>query len=427
MLKEYIQKRLESSVVKYFKKHPEVKLVAVSGSVGKTSTKVAIATVLSEKFRVRLHEGNHNNFLSAPLAILGVEYPENIKSLKQWLAVFRAIKQRINSPTDVDVVVQELGSDRIGEIAHFSTYLKPDIGVVASVAPEHMEFFLNLDNVAREELGVANFSKHAIINKDDIDGKFAVYMTNNNMNTYGTSATAEYNFVAANYTIKNGYVGLFNAPELPDPMPVTINVMGEHMLRPAIAAAAVGAELGMNPSELVRGMAKVRPIPGRMNKLRGAENSTIIDDTYNSSPSAAVSALREIYKISAPQRIVVFGDMNELGATSAEEHKKLGELCDPNSLAWVVTVGPQSMQFLAPAARIRGCQVRSFDNAITAGAFVHAVLEKGSVVLFKGSEGGVYLEEAVKLILHSSEDEKQLVRQSDIWKSRKRKFFSRFS
>src|SRR6476620_10946916 len=133
MFKSFIQKRLEKSVRRYFAKHPEVKLVAVAGSVGKTSTKTAIATVLSKKFRVRMLEGNHNTHMSAPLSILGIDYPENIRSVGQWLRVFSAIRKRINEPTDVDVIVQELGADAIGDIPHFGTYLKPDIGVITAV------------------------------------------------------------------------------------------------------------------------------------------------------------------------------------------------------------------------------------------------------------------------------------------------------
>ena len=204
MFKSFIQAKLERAVKKYFKKHPEVKLVAVTGSVGKTSTKVAIGTVLNEKFRVRLHEGNHNSELSAPLAILGVEFPDDIRSLGQWLAVFKAVNTRIKQPTDVDVIVQELGTDAIGQIPHFGTYLTPDISVVTSVAPEHMEFFKTLDAVAAEELAAANFSKWALINRDDIPGVYAADITNPNLNTYGTTDAAEYRFDSSDYTFEIG-------------------------------------------------------------------------------------------------------------------------------------------------------------------------------------------------------------------------------
>jgi len=427
MFKTYIQKRLEEYVRQYFIRHPEVKLVVVTGSVGKTSTKVAIATVLSEHFRVRLHESNHNTQMSTPLAILGIEYPKNIKNVFEWLAVFRAAKNRIEAPTDVDVIVQELGSDRIGEVPYFGSYLKPDIAVITAVAAEHMEFFKTIEAVAQEELSVANYSKTALINKDDIDGQFAKYLNNASINTYGTSGSAEYHFISKDYNVKDGHVGMFFAPEFPDPMPATIRVLGEHTLRPAIAAAAVGVKLGMDTTQLVRGLDKLHSLPGRMNKLQGFNKTIIIDDSYNSSPLAAKSSLRTLYQMNVTHRIAVLGDMNELGETSAVEHEELGKLCDPNQLAWVVTVGEQSEKYLAPAAKSRGCQVKSFHDALSAGAFVRKIVDEGDAILFKGSQGGIYLEEAVKMLLLDAADEAQLVRQSPKWMLIKNKFFSKFS
>ncbi|NCQ53926.1 hypothetical protein GW791_00510, partial [Candidatus Saccharibacteria bacterium] len=132
----------------------------------------------------------------------------------------------------------------------------------------------------------------------------------------------------------------------------------------------------------------------------------------------------ELYKLSVPQRIAVLGSMNELGQTSQVEHEALGKLCDPNGLAWVITVGDEAEKYLAPAARARGCQVKSFKNAVQAGAFVRGVMEEGAAILFKGSQGGIYLEEAVKVVLHSTSDETKLVRQSIDWMVTKTAFFS---
>jgi UDP-N-acetylmuramyl pentapeptide synthase len=320
-----------------------------------------------------------------------------------------------------------LGSDRIGEIPHYGTYLNPDIAVITAVAAEHMEFFQTIDKVAEEELGVANYSKQAIINKDDIDGKFAKYLNNKNFNTYGTSASAEYHFISENYTDKKGFTGKFYAPEFSDPIDVNLNVVGEHIQRPAIAAGAVAVKLGMESPQIASGLSKVHSIPGRMNKLRGINNTVIIDDSYNSSPLATQSALRTLYQLPASERIAVLGDMNELGSTSAAEHEELGRMCDPNQLAWVVTVGAESEKYLAPAAKSRGCQVKSFKDSLSAGAFVNSVIQPGAVVLFKGSQGGIFLEEAVKIVLHSAEDESQLVRQSREWLEKKKKFFSSLS
>lgn len=427
MFKAIIQSKLEKSVKKYFRTHPEVKLVVVVGSVGKTSTKVAIGTVLAEKFRVRLHEGNHNSELSAPLAMLGVEFPDSLRNLGQWLTVFKAVKQRIKQPADVDVIVQELGTDGIGQIPHFGKYLTPDIAVVTSVSPEHMEFFRTLDAVAAEELSAANYSKFALINRDDIAGVYAADITNPNLNTYGTTDAAEYRFDSSDYTFEDGFSGVFIAPEYSVAVPTTLGLVGEHSTRSAVAAGAVGAKLGMTPEEVARGMSKIRAVKGRMNVLRGMNDSIIIDDSYNSSPLAVASALRALYQLNVPQRIAVLGSMNELGDTSEAEHIAAGKLCDPVELAHVITVGEEAEKFLAPAARANGCHVVSFKSALEAGAYAHKFVEPGGAVLFKGSQGGIYLEEGVKVLLHSTEDEEKLVRQSASWLKKKRDFFSNIS
>jgi UDP-N-acetylmuramoyl-tripeptide--D-alanyl-D-alanine ligase len=427
MFKKFIQSRLERAVKKYFIKHPEVRLIAVVGSVGKTSTKIAIGTVLSQSFRVRLHEGNHNSELSAPLAILGIDYPENIKKIGQWHAVFKAIRKRIKQPSDVDVIVQELGTDRMGQIPHFGTYLRPDITVVTAVSAEHMEFFKTLDAVAAEELAAANFSKMAIINRDDIPGEYAGLIHNANITTYGTNDLAEYRFVTDDYTFEDGFSGLFYSPEYPQPAAATINLMGDHSIRAAVAAGAVACKLGMPIEAIVAGMNVIQAVPGRMNVLRGMNDSIIIDDTYNSSPLAVESALRALYQLKVPQKIVVLGSMNELGDTSAAEHEALAQWCDPLQLSHVVTVGEDAAKYLAPAARTHGCHTVSFQSPIDAGAYVHKYLEKGSAVLFKGSQGGIFLEEAIKVVLHTTEDGKKLVRQSPAWMAKKQKFLDSLS
>ena len=423
MFKKFIQSKLERSVQKYFKKHPEVKLVVVAGSVGKTSTKIAIGTVLAQKFRVRLHEGNHNSELSAPLAMLGVEFPDNIRNLGQWLSVFAAVKKRIKQPTDVDVIVQELGTDAIGQIPHFGTYLKPDIAVITSVAAEHMEFFKTLDAVAAEELAAANFSQHALINRDTIDGVYAADITNPNINTYGNTDVAEYRFITDDYTFEDGFTGEFIAPEWAQSTTATLHLVGEHSIHSAVAAGAVGVKLGMNPDELSKGLENIRAVKGRMNLLRGLRETVIIDDTYNSSPLAAASAIRALYQMNVPQRIAVLGSMNELGETSAAEHEALGKLLDPVELAHVIVVGEDAAKYLAPAAKANGCHVVIAKNAIEAGTVAHQYLEANGAILFKGSQGGIYLEEAVKVVLHATDEQDQLVRQSASWLKKKQKFF----
>lgn len=428
MFKRFVLKQLQNYVRRYFAKHPEVKLVAVVGSVGKTSTKRALADILSRRYRVRMHEGNHNSEFSVPLAVLGVDYPRSVHNPFAWLAVFRAARLRIKQPTDVDVVIQELGTDHPGDILKFGTYLVPDIALVTAVTPEHMEFFGTIDAVAQEELSISQFSRFVLINRDDIEERFATFENNPNFSTYGTTSAAEYHIEQQSFTVEAGYKGSVYAPEFPQIFEVQVRVFGEHSLRPIIGAIAAAAKLGLTPIEIANGVALVSPVPGRMNLLRGIDGTTIIDDTYNSSPAAATAALQTLYSLdseSVSQRIAVFGDMRELGAASQAEHEKLGALCDPNMLAWVVLVGPECEKYLAPVARQRGCQVHVAPNAIAAGEFVRSVTEEGAMILVKGSQNTIYLEECVKILCDMTEDA-ELVRQSEAWMKIKNDYFSRY-
>jgi UDP-N-acetylmuramoyl-tripeptide--D-alanyl-D-alanine ligase len=423
--KKRVQKKLEKAVISYFTAHPEVKLIVVTGSVGKTSTKTALATVLSRRYRVHMHEGNHNTELSVPLAILNVPFPENVRSFSQWRQAIKAARARTLMPTDVDIIIQELGADQPGDIASFGRYLQPYAAIVTAVTPEHMEFFKTIDAVAFEELQAANFSQLALINRDDIDGRYAEYLTNSNLDTYGTTNAAEYHFEEQEFMVDDGHKGKVTGPEIPDGIEVTINVLGEHNLRPAIAAAAMGIKFGLPPEDIKAGIEMIRPVPGRMNPISGLNGSMIIDDTYNSSPAAAVSAVQTFYSIDAPQRIAIMGSMNELGDSSAAEHEKVGKLFNPDMVDWVITVGDEAGKYLAPAAQSNGCQVKSFMNSVQAGTFAHSVLQQGGLVLAKGSQNGGYVEESVKILLHNQADSSKLVRQSPAWMATKEAYFER--
>ena len=427
MFKQFVQKRLEKYVQEYFKAHPEVKLVAVAGSVGKTSTKTAIATVLSRQLRVRMDSSNHNTHMSAPLGMLGIDYPESVHNIVAWLAVFSAARKRIKEAADVDVVVQELGTDHPGEIAHFGTYLKPDIGIVTAITPEHMEFFKMLDAVAEEEMTLANMSKLAIINRDDIDSKYAQDLTNANILTYGSTSAAEYHIEIDDFELAHGFAGKLIGPEQKAPLSANVRVLGEHSLRPVTAAFAVASKLGLDDQNIIDGIEDITPVKGRMNVLRGVKNTVLIDDTYNSSPASVAAALQALYKMETAQRIAMLGSMNELGDVSQSAHEELGNLCDPSHLSWVITVGEDAEKYTAPVAKARGCQVKSFKSSIDAGTFVKSVLEPNAVVLAKGSQGDIYLEEAVKILLHETHEDHELVRQSANWQKIKQDFFSKIS
>jgi UDP-N-acetylmuramoyl-tripeptide--D-alanyl-D-alanine ligase len=160
-----------------------------------------------------------------------------------------------------------------------------------------------------------------------------------------------------------------------------------------------------------------------MRRLVGINNSTIIDDTYNASPEAVSAALKTLYRLDAPQKIAVLGNMNELGKFSAEAHRQIGEQCDPKQLDLVVTIGPDANKYLAPAAEKKGCKVGTFSDPYQAGEFVKLQIKPGALVLVKGSQNKVFAEEAVKTLLADPVDASKLVRQSRYWMKIKAKNF----
>lgn len=424
MLKNFVLKMLEGQTKRFLKKH-KPKLVAITGSIGKTSTKLYAATVLSQRLRVMTHYGNHNTHFSVPLAIFDIHYPKNIRNPFVWFGVWLKMEAKIHKQFDYDVILLELGTDHPGEIPHFATYLKPDIAVITSVTEEHMEFFKTMDAVAKEELAIANFSDLTLINRDDIDAVYAKYVTSTNIDTYGDSGVAEYHYLIEDFEPGVGFKGKFISPEAGE-LPVKLKLIGEHSIKAAVAAGALGLKLGLTPQEVVRGMEEIMPVSGRMQLLRGLKDTTIIDDTYNSNPKAALAALQTLYLFPGKQKIAILGSMNELGDFSKQAHEQVGAACDPTLLDWIVTVGDEAERYLAPAAGSKGCQVRSFKSPYEAGGFVHSVMHPGAVILAKGSQNGVFTEESVKTLLHNTEEEAQLVRQEPEWMAVKYKQFNKF-
>jgi UDP-N-acetylmuramoyl-tripeptide--D-alanyl-D-alanine ligase len=425
MLKKHIQKVLEKYTKKYLQKF-QPKLVLVTGSVGKTTTKLAIAAVLNEKYRVRVHPGNHNTHLSVPLAILGIDYPDDIRSWREWWRVRKAAKKRLKQKEkDCDVIVQELGADAPGDVIQFARYLYADVAVVTAVSPEHMEYFKTMDMVAQEELAVSQFSRVTAINHDDVDKQYAQYMRTPSFVTYGLDATAEYRLEISDESIE-GISGTFISSQFGQ-VPVQLQLVSESGAKAAVAAAFVGTQFDMTLSEIASGLTKITAAPGRMNLLKGLKGSTIIDDTYNASPLAVEAALKTLYRLQAPQKVVILGDMNELGETSAAEHEKVGHLINPESVHYLVTIGPQTKKYTVPIALQNGVSSKAFDDPLSAGAFVHSIIEKNALVLAKGSQNGIFAEEAIKIILHDEvNDSWKLVRQTPDWLAEKDKQFEKF-
>lgn len=419
--KEYLTSVFCKQMQKIIAKH-NPKIIAVAGSVGKTSTKMAIATILKEQHSVRYQNGNYNTLLSVPFIFLGINVP-SLNSLIGWHKAWRVGQKILKSKYYPQVVVIELGTDHIGELINFKGVLEPDITVVTAVSDEHMEFFGTLDAVAREELSVAEFSKQLVISRDNIDLQYLdKYLPKN-------TKYITYGFDKSDYQIKvvsHGIDGYKTQIDFNSEKIVTnIKVAARHSLQAACAAVSVANMLGVGIKNIEQGLKKIKPMPGRMQILNGINDSIIIDDTYNSSPLAVKEALNTLYEYKGTQKIAILGMMNELGDTSQVSHEWAGALCDPKKLDLLITLGKDANNYLAPVAAKKGCNVIKVNSPYEAGEILKKEIIHGSVILAKGSQNGVFAEEAIKPILASNADQSKLVRQSKFWLSKKKVQFNK--
>lgn len=408
---------LEAQVVRLRKKY-NFTVVAVVGSVGKTSTKLAIAQTLElAGKRVRYQSGNYNDRLTVPLVVFARELP-HLFNIGAWLRIIRANKKTIRKGYSYDVVVLELGTDAPGQIEKFA-YLMPDILVVTAVAEEHMEFFKTIDAVAKEELSLVKYANKILINTDDVAEQYREDIA---YTGYGMMhKNADYYIESASETLHGQDIqGFIHSKNFVQGKIVFLGSQGRKIV---LAAAAVAHMLKVPSAALDAAITKLQPFSGRMQVLGGIKNSTIIDDTYNATPAAVEAALQVLTSARTSQRIAVLGNMNELGDYSVEAHKTIGASIDASKISLVVTIGTLARDYIAPAAKEQGCEVVSFLNPHEAGLHVKKHMKEKSVVLVKGSQNGVFSEEAIKPLLADKKDTAKLVRQSSYWMKQKRKQF----
>jgi UDP-N-acetylmuramoyl-tripeptide--D-alanyl-D-alanine ligase len=412
---------LEGQVKRLRLRH-DITVVAVVGSVGKTSTKAAIAQVLSTTKKVLYQRGNYNDRATVPLVFFNEPLPA-LWDVFAWLGVFRRNKQQIRQlDYPYDVVVLELGTDAPGQISEFA-YTKPDIAVVTALTAEHMEQFKTLDAVAKEELGVLEFSKTALINSDDANPKY-LQNIGATVQTYSLQQpTADYFATSQAAPALQGQAVQIQSKK-GSQLHVHTSLLGLPGAKVVLAAVAVAKMVGVADEAIIRGIIALPDFQGRLQRLVGIKDSTLIDDTYNASPAAVTAALDVLQTAEAPQRIAVLGSMNEMGSEAESMHRTAGEYCDPAKLQYVVTIGVDANQWLAPAAREKGCAVQECTSPYQAAEFVKSILQPKAAVLLKGSQNGVFAEEAVKPLLQNPADQSKLVRQSPSWLAVKRKQFT---
>ncbi len=416
-MRRLIARRLEDQVRRLVAiKHPII--VAVTGSFGKTSTKLAVASVLGAKYQVLAHAGNFNTEISLPLSIFELEPPRPLANVAAWLKIFYQIKRRL-AKYPYDALVLELAADHPGEIPHFMTYLQPDIGIVTAIAPVHLEGFGTIEAVAAEKWSLARGSHKVLANAED-NRLAELVKTHADARTYGLGE-GNYYFKTLILDEAKGYKGLLNLDGLE--VKIETSIIAKHSLYALVAAAAVGHMLAVPAEDIKARLETWHPAPGRMNLLPGKNGSLVIDDTYNSSPDATIAALETLRQFHG-RKIAVLGNMNELGDYAEQGHRRAGAAAKDVDL--LVTIGHMAEDWLAPQAANAGLapdRIKSFASPYLAGEFLAGELKPGDTVLAKGSQNGVFAEEVVALILASPDDRTKLVRQSPEWQKRKKRQF----
>ena len=397
-------------------------IIGVTGSVGKTSTKEAIFTVLRRKFTVRRNIKNYNNELGVPLTILDEE--TGGRSFWHWLKVFLVgffgIFYTKNYP---EVLVLEMGADRIGDISYLTSFVKCYIGVVTAIGeiPVHVEFFQSVSQVAREKSNlVRSLDKDgwAVLNFDDERVRIMANQTRARIFSYGFSENVDLR--ASNFEQytedPNEVVMSFKVDSGGNTVPIRLrNILGRQQVYAVLAAVAVGLISKINLVEITQALKDYQPLPGRLRFIKGIKNSLILDDTYNASPSAMLAAL-DVLRVIPGRKIAALGDMLELGAFTEEAHRQVGaEVAKTADM--LLAVGERAI-FLADEARINGMsadKVSYFASSQGAGRFLQDSIREGDIILVKGSQG-VRMEKIVKEIMAEPERaEELLVRQEAEW------------
>ena len=433
------------------KYHPTV--VAVTGSVGKTSTRNAIAAVLDGRFVVRSPEENYNNEFGVPLTVIGVKTAGS--SVIGWLKVLAKAKMLwlFRDASYPNLLALEYGIDRPGDMDALCKIAPPDVAVFTAVSPVHAEYFDSIEALAHEKAAIVRHLKNggvAILNGDDPLVMAAAAQvppphreparTTFRSDGEGTGvvvATVTYGFSegldvrAENYHVETHDIHHCETDQSfceihfdlvigDERAEVSLpNLLGRGQVYAALAAAAVGRHFNMPLSEIVAALRTLQPQAGRMRPLPGIKETLILDDSYNAAPASMASAL-EVLRFFSPdesaRRIAVLGKMAELGRYSENEHRLLGmraaEIAD--ILVCVNEEGRDTRRG-AIEAGMNERNVEFFATSAEAGRWLDFNVKKGDVVLVKGSQSA-RMEKVVKdLMAEPLRAGELLVRQYGAW------------
>ena len=355
-------------------------LIAVTGSAGKTTTKEMIAALLGERLSVHKSPGNLNNQYGLPLALLALE-PHH------------------------EVAVFELAMSARGEIARLARIAEPQVGVVTNVAPVHLQYFDSVEAIAgakRELIENLMEPSVAVLNYDDVRVLSFAEGFSGRVVTFGFGERAD--FRAVELEARGGEsVFQVRGPKLTGGF--RLHLAGWHNVENALAALATASLFDIALIDLQRALAKFQNLHQRSEILTLPGAVTVINDSYNSNPRAMERILETLAAWPvARRRIVVAGEMLELGSESPEWHRKIGRKCAQIHADWLLAVQGDARFFIEGAAEagFPTARARFFPNAAQAGEFCQSIIGPGDVILVKGSRG-VRLEAVTELLVSRAE------------------------
>ncbi len=391
-------------------------VVAVTGSVGKSSTKEAIYAVIAEKYPVMRNQGNLNNELGVPLSIIRKKKPQGVIN---WIKfVFNSGAYVAGIKEYPAYLVLELATDKKGDIKYLCDMVQPTIGVVTNVGESHMEFFGNVKKTVIEKRSlIESLPKEgrAVLNYDDENVLSMKKYTKAKVISYGLKKGAD--IVATNVAINlkgTSFKLVYNGSIVP----VNLQMVGCSYVRSALAAVAVGLTIGMDVMDIVSGLQKWEPLPGRMRIVEGKNQMIIFDDSYNASPDSVINAIESLKLIPLKERkVAILGSMWELGKATRKGHLEIGKRAGRYfDLLLCVEEFGDIIKEGAMQSGFDSDKIIVFKDTSELLGKLDGLLKTGDVVLVKGSQGKNRLEKVVKKIMKYPKMAKEiLVRQSDEW------------
>ncbi len=410
----------------YLLKRKRPTIIAITGNVGKTSTKDAIYAAIKSSVSARKSEKSFNSEIGVPLTILGL--PNGWNSPVKWLHnIIDGFFTAFFSKEYPAVLVLETGIDRPGDMARLTSWLKPDIAVLTRLpsVPVHVEYFSTPEAVVEEKMKLVSALKPQgvlIYNNDDEVIVNQLAEVRHKAIGYSRYRPSEYTAARDTVTYSDDKpTGVkFEIVHADEKATVELSgTIGTQHLYAASAAVAVAGVLGVPLTTAADGLKELKTPSGRMRLIKGIKSSVIIDDTYNASPTAvehALEALREVKY--AKRKIVVIGDMLELGRYSSDAHERIGTLI-PDAATILFTVGVRARK-VAESALAQGMSEKNvfqYDDAARAGRELQALLQSGDIVLIKASQG-IRAERIVEEVMAEPELAGELlVRQDTVWRT----------